>query len=339
MSVKPDILMIDSTVQAVDVARRHALGEKFNFIYYDCESTNEFKERMKPGGPYANIVAIVRNGWHKAGPLAYQRPFATDVVPHYPESLKSEHGCNSARMIKHLDQAAEKHVKLLVFPDLTFNTFFASYVIDDPEELAKFFEPASPADPYAIINSPNDKPLIDRANDLGIDLYLGYGERWVDDDGKKTYYNTAVYYSASQQKCIAKYRKGVEILLEGYNTTAFAPQYEGTSEWQEEEALFHHRLSCQAGSYQNACFSIHAAKAGKGDHGSLIGGSSIVDPNGHIIAESKTKEDELVYATIDLAKCRKGKGRVFAFEQHRRTEHYSRLINQTGVEEPPLLDE
>ncbi|RSM12377.1 hypothetical protein CEP52_002561 [Fusarium oligoseptatum] len=216
------------------------------------------------------------------------------------KSLSTPRSETLARMIRLLDQAAEKHVKLLVFPELTFTTFFASYVIDDPEELAKFFEPASPADPYAIVNSPNAKPLIDRANDLEIDLYLGYGERWVDDDGKKTDYNTAVYYSASQQKCIAKYRK------EGYNTTAFAPQYEGTPEWQEEEALFHHRLSCQAGSYQNACFSIHAAKAGKEDHGSLIGGSSIVDPNGHIIAESKTKEDELVYATIDLAKCRKG---------------------------------
>lgn len=126
---------------------------------------------------------------------------------------------------------------------------------------------------------------------------------------------------------------------EGYNTTAFAPQYDGTNEEQEAEALFHHRLSCQAGSYQNACYSIHAAKAGEEDHGSLIGGSSIVDPNGHIIAESKTKEDELVHATIDLAKCRKGKERVFKFDAHRRVEHYSRLVEQTGVQEPPLLTE
>lgn len=126
-------------------------------------------------------------------------------------------------------------------------------------------------------------------------------------------------------------------IQEGYNTTAFAPQYDGTESEQEEEALFHHRLSCQAGSYQNACFSIHSGKAGKEDHGSLIAGSSIIDPNGHIIAESKTKGDELVYATIDLAKCRKGKERVFAFGKHRRVEHYSRLVDQVGTEEPPLL--
>lgn len=97
---KPDILLIESTVQATDNVRRQALAEKFNLIYYDCESTEQFKERLRPGGPYANIVAIVRNGWLKAGPLAYQVPFATNVVPHYPSSLKliccSGHGHDTA---------------------------------------------------------------------------------------------------------------------------------------------------------------------------------------------------------------------------------------------------
>ena len=97
---KPDILLIESTVQATDKTRRQALAEKFNLIYYDCESIEQFKERMKPRGPYANIVAIVRNGWLKAGPLAYLVPFASDVVPHYPPSLKliccSGHGHDTA---------------------------------------------------------------------------------------------------------------------------------------------------------------------------------------------------------------------------------------------------
>lgn len=99
-TIKPDILLIESTVQAVDHTRRRTLAERFNILYYDCESTNQFKERMRPGGPYANIVAIVRNGWLKAGPLAYQVPFAPDVVPHYPPSLKliccSGHGHDTA---------------------------------------------------------------------------------------------------------------------------------------------------------------------------------------------------------------------------------------------------
>lgn len=127
-------------------------------------------------------------------------------------------------------------------------------------------------------------------------------------------------------------------MQEGYNTTAFAPQYPGSNEWQKQEALFHHHLSNQSGSYTNACFSVHAGKAGTEDHGTLIGGSSIIDPNGHIIAEAKTEGDELVCATIDLVDCRKGKERVFAFDKHRRPEHYGRLLGQVGVQEPPFLD-
>ncbi|KAH7025158.1 uncharacterized protein B0I36DRAFT_295943 [Microdochium trichocladiopsis] len=102
MAPKQDVLMIESTVQASDTARWEAVAAKFNlnFIYYDCKSTDEFKERLKPGGPYNRIVAIVRNGWLKAGPLAYQVPFASDVVPHYPETLKliccSGHGHDTA---------------------------------------------------------------------------------------------------------------------------------------------------------------------------------------------------------------------------------------------------
>lgn len=100
MSAKPDVLLIESTVQVTDLARREALAERFNFIYYDCESVEQFIQRMKPGGSYSNIVAIIRNGWLKAGPFAYQVPFATHVVPHYPPSLKliscSGHGHDTA---------------------------------------------------------------------------------------------------------------------------------------------------------------------------------------------------------------------------------------------------
>lgn len=131
--------------------------------------------------------------------------------------------------------------------------------------------------------------------------------------------------------------QGVELVLDGYNTTAYAPQYDGTREEQEAESLFHHKLSCQSGSYTNACFSVNVAKCGIEDGGSLIAGSVIYDPNGHAVAESKTKGDELIVATIDLAQCRRGKERVFAFERHRRTEHYKRLVEQIGVIEPPLL--
>lgn len=60
----------------------------------------------------------------------------------------------------------------------------------------------------------------------------------------------------------------------------------------------------------------------------------IVDPEGHIVAENKTEEDELVVADIDLDACKQGKGKTFAFEKHRRIEHYGLITERAGVVEP-----
>jgi len=100
MDAKPTILLIESSVQAVDVERRQTLANNFNLIHYDCESTSHFIEDLKPGGRYSSIVAIIRNGWHKAGKFANHAPFATAIVPHFPPSLKiiccSGHGYDAA---------------------------------------------------------------------------------------------------------------------------------------------------------------------------------------------------------------------------------------------------
>ena len=142
--------------------------------------------------------------------------------------------------------------------------------------------------------------------------------------------------------------QGVELVLCGYNTTAWAPDLLGTDpklttpEAAKAEALFHHKLSIQAGSYQNACWSINVAKCGVEEDGTgakfpLIGGSCIVDPDGSVVVEAKTEGDELLVWEVDLEACKRGKGKVFAFERHRRIEHYARITGQTGVVEPELL--
>ena len=122
----------------------------------------------------------------------------------------------------------------------------------------------------------------------------------------------------------------------------------------EEEALFHHRLSMQSNSYVNSCFSIAAARCGKDDGKfDLISGSAVYDPQGHILREAKSTEDETVLVEIDLDECRPGKlkvgissrirlrklivGQTFDFGRHRRTETYGILTRQTGVVEPELL--
>lgn len=139
--------------------------------------------------------------------------------------------------------------------------------------------------------------------------------------------------------------QGVEVVLCGYNTAGFAPDLWGSDKNQdpqkaEETALFHHKLVMQANSYMNATFSVCAARAGMDDGKfSLIGGSCIVGPEGDILAETKSVDDEVIVADCDLDLCRQGKTRTFDFARHRRVEHYKRIAEQTGVVEPPGLSE
>ncbi|TDZ32847.1 N-carbamoyl-D-amino acid hydrolase [Colletotrichum spinosum] len=139
--------------------------------------------------------------------------------------------------------------------------------------------------------------------------------------------------------------QGVEVVLCGYNTAGFAPHLWGSGAGADADpdeargkALFHHKLVMQAHSYTNACFSISAARCGLDDgRYDLIGGSCITGPEGDLIAEASTTEDEVVYAQLDLDECRPGRERTFDFARHRRVEHYARITEQTGVVEPAHL--
>jgi Asp/Glu/hydantoin racemase/predicted amidohydrolase len=139
--------------------------------------------------------------------------------------------------------------------------------------------------------------------------------------------------------------QGVEVVFTGFNTPGWAPQMWGTSKAQNPEeahaeAIFHHKLVMQAHSYTNSCFSVSAARCGMDDgRYDLVGGSTIIGPDGKMIAESQTEEDEVIFADCDLDLCLPGKKRTFDFARHRRTEHYGILTSQTGVVEPPRLSD
>lgn len=122
--------------------------------------------------------------------------------------------------------------------------------------------------------------------------------------------------------------QGVEMVMLGFNTPSVNAQLSAEG---PEDRLFHHRLSVQAGAYQNATWVIAVAKAGVEDGHPLIGGSLIVDPNGKIIAESKTEADEMLVHACDLDLCTFGKKTIFDFARHRRIEHYGLITEQAGV--------
>jgi N-carbamoyl-D-amino-acid hydrolase len=121
--------------------------------------------------------------------------------------------------------------------------------------------------------------------------------------------------------------QGVEIVALGYNTP--------TENIHHPEPLhlrmLHHILSLQSNAYQNATWVLAAAKCGAEDGFGMIGGSAIVAPTGEIAAQALTEDDELIGFTLDLELGDYLKRTVFAFDKHRRVEHYGLITERTGA--------
>ena len=129
--------------------------------------------------------------------------------------------------------------------------------------------------------------------------------------------------------------QGVEMIVLGFNTPTVNSQKASEG---PERRMFQHKLSLQAGAYQNSTWVVATAKCGVEDGHPLIGGSCIVSPDGEIVAQARTQNDEIVIADCDLDATVFGKRTVFDFERHRRIEHYGRITNQAGVILPPERD-
>jgi len=125
--------------------------------------------------------------------------------------------------------------------------------------------------------------------------------------------------------------QGVEMVVLGFNTPSVNSQ---NGDEGQEQRIFHHKLSLQSGAYQNSTWAVATAKAGVEDGHPMFGASLIVDPNGYIVAETKTEADELIIHDCDLDATRFGKETIFDFKRHRRPEHYATICNQTGVKVP-----
>ena len=112
--------------------------------------------------------------------------------------------------------------------------------------------------------------------------------------------------------------RGAEMVMLGYNTPVHYPQAPEHDHLQD----FHNHLSMQAGAYQNGCWVVGVAKAGREEGCDLIGGSCIIAPTGEIIARTQGFGDELAIAEVDLDRCTEIRANIFNFEMHREPGDY-----------------
>jgi len=125
--------------------------------------------------------------------------------------------------------------------------------------------------------------------------------------------------------------QGVEMVTLGFNTPAVNAQ---RSDEGLVKRMFHHKLSLQAGAYQNSTWVVAVAKAGIEDGHPLMAGTVIVNPGGEIVAETTSEGDELLVHDCDLEATRFGKETIFDFARHRRIEHYGLIATQVGAVPP-----
>ncbi len=122
----------------------------------------------------------------------------------------------------------------------------------------------------------------------------------------------------------------VEAVFIGYNT----PVHNPPAPEHDHLTSFHNHLSMQSGAYQNATWVVGVAKAGCEEGVDMLGQSSIIAPSGEIVAMATTLEDELIIAKCNLDLCRSYKETWFAFEKHRRPEHYGLIVERVGARPP-----
>jgi predicted amidohydrolase len=238
------------------------------------------------------------------------------------------------RMVTLMEEAGQRGVELLSFPELSLTPYFATAVHTTYED---FFEEAMP--------SATTLPLFRTARRTGMHFIVPYAER----DGNE-YYNSAVFV-APDGAILGKYRKThipgwVEPRWEGLNILEkryFAPgnlgfpvvahpkarvgalicydrrfsesyraltlngaellcvPYNTPSFGQPKEAGQETaEIMLRAAAMENQIFIVAIGKAGVENGAEYIGGSEIIAPSGKVLAKAQTDGDELVIAAIDL---------------------------------------
>ena len=121
---------------------------------------------------------VVRVGAAQLGPIAKDESRA-EVVK---------------RLVTLVEEAAERRVELVAFPELALTTFFPRWYTEDIAGHDHYFETSMPG--------PQTQPLFDAAKQHGIGFSLGYAE--LTPQGQR--FNTTVLVDASGE-IVAKFRK------------------------------------------------------------------------------------------------------------------------------------
>jgi N-carbamoylputrescine amidase len=243
-----------------------------------------------------------------------------------------------------LKRAAASGARLVVFPELSFTTFYPQYPAD--KEVADLAEP---------IDGPTVSAFQRAARDLGVVVVINIFERAgdhtydsspvIDADGsllgvtrmvhitdydcfhEKGYYHPGdmlapVYQTAVGALGVAicydrHYPEYMRSLALGGADLVVIPQAGVTGEW--PDGMYENEI--RVASFQNGYFCAMANRVGKEGRLDFCGGSVITDPWGKIVAQAAFGEEEILVSDLELGLCDMSPARKL-FLRDRRPEVY-----------------
>ncbi len=255
-----------------------------------------------------------------------------------------------ARGLEALETAANAGAQLVAFPELAFTPFYPQHrATPDSIDLAEpipgpttdaFQEAAKRLGVVVVLNlyerdganAYDTSPVIDADGTLlgstrmmHITDYEAFYEQgyYTPGDTGIPVYDTAVgrigvaicYDRHYPEYLRAMTLAGAELII--------VPQAGALDEW--PGGLFEAEL--KVGSFQNGVYMALANRVGKEDVLTFAGESFVTDPFGQVVAQAPKGEEAILYADIDLARCKESPAKKLFFH-HRRADQYHALTEQ-----------
>ena len=269
-------------------------------------------------------------------------------------SASPDRTLNLERALESMDRAAGEGAQLIAFPELAIDRFFPQY--ENANEAALAAEP---------IPGPTSDLVAEKAGELGLVTVFNMYEceietgrcfdssPVIDADGsllgvtrmvhitdyawfhEQAYYHPGdrgapVYHTAAGRIGVAicydrHYPEYMRALGVGGAELVVIPQAGAVGEW--PEGLY--EAEVRTAAFQNGYFAALCNRVGSEEHVTFAGESFVVGPDGAMLGQARSEEEDLLVVDIDLARCAESHARKL-FWRDRRPELYGEWLELEG---------
>ena len=269
-------------------------------------------------------------------------------------SASADRAANLTRALEAMDRATAEGAKLIAFPELAIDRFFPQY--ENANEAALAAEPIPGPTSDRIAEKAREHGLVTVFNMYECEIETGRcfdSSPVIDADGsllgvtrmvhitdyawfhEQAYYHPGdrgapVYQTAAGRIGVAicydrHYPEYMRALGVGGAELVVIPQAGAVGEW--PEGLYEAEVLTAA--FQNGYFAALCNRVGPEEHVTFAGESFVVGPDGTMLGQARSEEEDMLVVDIDLARCAESHARKL-FWRDRRAELYSEWLGLEG---------